>query len=212
MKFVLLMSVFLVVTGCGQGNEEGAPPADNAQTVAATDTDDAWAPVSATAGGPKTEFADPEALTHPQGRFRVRWPANCVKVHSLIEESESTPGQYDMVRATGHIDGDPECGYFVWAWFNEPDGVAATPERVTARMAAIVASRKLTIVSQGPIKRLGMEGVVAYCREERTGLIYWIEAYLSLGRTLMLAAWERGDYMFEDEEILRFFRSVEFVD
>ncbi|MBU1675183.1 hypothetical protein KKA85_05325, partial [bacterium] len=152
------------------------------------------------------------AFTHPQGRFRVRWPANCVGVRTRLQENASAPGQYDMVSATGVVDGDPDCGYTVWAWFNEADGAAATAERVTSRMAAIIGSRKLTIVKQGPIMRLGMEGAVAYCREEATGLIFWIEAYLSLGRTLLVAAWERGDYMFADPEILRFFRSVEFVD
>ncbi len=210
MKFVKtcfpLLLLVLFAASCSNDPEQAAT-----ETVTAEDD---WAPVSDTAGGPAREFADPEALTHPQGRFRVRWPANCVGVRTRLEESEagSGPGQYEMVSATGIVDGDPACGYTVWAFFNESDGTAATAETVTRRMAFVIGHRDLTIVEQGPIIRLGMEGVVAYCREEQTGLVFWVEAYLSKGRTLLVAAWERGDFMFEDPEILRFFRSVEFVD
>lgn len=204
-SFPLLLLVLLAAS-CSNDADKTAT-----ETTAAADE---WAPVSETAGGPAREFADPEALTHPQGRFRVRWPANCVGVRTRLEESETGtgPGQYDMVSATGVVDGDPACGYTVWAFFNEPDGTAATAETVTRRMAYVIGHRELTIVNQGPIMRLGMEGVVAYCREETTDLVFWVEAYLSEGRTLLVAAWERGDFMFEDPEILRFFRSVEFVD
>jgi len=210
MKFVKtcfpLLLLVLFAASCSNDPEQAAT-----ETVTAEDD---WAPVSDTAGGPAREFADPEALTHPQGRFRVRWPANCVGVRTRLEESEagSGPGQYEMVSATGIVDGAPACGYTVWAFFNESDGTAATAETVTRRMAFVIGHRDLTIVEQGPIIRLGMEGVVAYCREEQTGLVFWVEAYLSKGRTLLVAAWERGDFMFEDPEILRFFRSVEFVD
>lgn len=200
-----LLLLVLLAASCSQDTEQAAPEA-----VAAAE--DAWAPVQSET--PVREFADPEALTHPQGRFRVRWPANCVGVRTRLEESENKlgPHPYEMVSAIGQVDGDPDCGYTVWAFFNEPDGSAATPETITRRMAYIIGHRDLTIVNQYPIKRLGMHGVVAYCREEQTGLLFWIEGYLSEGRTLLAAAWERGDFMFEDPEILRFFRSVEFVD
>jgi len=206
---VLSVVLLLLVAGCGGGADEEAPPVADA---GGTEAADPWVPVSETAGAPVTEFADAEAVTLPQGHFRVRWPANCVDVRTNLRRNETDPERYDVVSATGLVDGDSGCGFTVWAWLNEPDGAASTPELVMSRVSALIEERRLTIVNQSPVRRLGMEGVVAYCRQEDQGLVFWIEAYLSRGRTLLVAAWERGDYMFEDPEILRFFRSVEFID
>lgn len=212
-KLMLVLALALFVTGCNGDRDDAATGAGD-QVVVVDESGDAddWAPVSESATAPAAEYADPDAVTHIDGHFRVRWPANIGQVRTRVIGKIRSEEGLEMVHTFGPIKGDKECGYSVSAWFMESDGSAATPEKITQHLASFVNEQQLVITHQRPIKRLGMEGVGLYCSSESSDILYWIEVYLSKGRTLMIKAWDHGDHMFEDPEVLRFFRSVEFVD
>jgi len=212
-KLMLVLALALFVAGCnGDRDDATLEIGDQAAAVEGSGDADDWAPVSESASAPATEYADPDAVNHLDGRFRVRWPANIGQIRTRIIGDPKSDEGLEMVHSFGPIKGDNECGYSISVWFRESDGSASTPEKITQHLTSYVNSRQLVITNQRPIKRLGMEGVALYCRDDSTGLLYWTEAYLSKGRTLMIMAWDRGDHMFNDAEVLRFFHSVEFID
>ncbi len=212
-KLMFILIAAFLIAGCG-GNGDDDTAADG-EPVAVANEDgaaDDWAPVSESAGTPVAEYADPDAYTHPDGHFRVRWPANCGQFRTrMLGDAKSEEG-LEMVTSFAPMKGAPDSGISVSVWFRESDGSASTPEKITLHIASLINERNLVITHQKPIMRLGMEGVAVYCKHETTDMLYWTETYLSKGRTLMISAWDTGDFMFEDPEIQRFFRSVEFTD
>jgi hypothetical protein len=212
-KLMLVLALAIFVAGCN-GDRDDAATGDGDQAVVVDESGDAddWAPVSESTSVPHDEYADPDAVTYEDGLFRVRWPTNINQTRSRIIGDPKSDEGLEMVHAFASIKDDPECGYSVSVWFREPDGSAATPEKITQHLAHFVSENQLVITHQRPIRRLGMEGVALYCNDESTGILYWIETYLDKGRTLMIKAWDRGDHMFEDADVQRFFRSVEFID
>lgn len=213
---IALLVLGLSLTGCGGGGDAKTDGADAAPAAPPVQQDSmyagGWEPVSGDDPASTADFADPGAFTHKDGRFRVYWPKQCYKFRTRTIGDADSPEGLEMVHAFGVVKNDEECGVSVTVWFRESDGSAATPESITANLSSLIARRGLTLTNQRVIQRLGMQGVAAYMKDEKTGILYWTEVYLYKGRTLMVSAWDRGDYMFEDPELQRFFRSVEFVD
>lgn len=210
-RSIPVLILLLALAGC-DGDGGDADTDQQAAADAAPPATDAWAPVSGADAVPDRDYADPEAHTHPEGRFRVYWPSHCAHFSSNKQEDPEHEGELKMVQAMGTYEKDPQCGASVAVYFRGDDGGAATPESISRNLSMLLRDHGLEILHQRAVTRLGMQGVVANCREPKSNMLYWVEAYLYKGRTLLVMAWDRGDFMYEDPELLRFFRSVEFVD
>ena len=209
-RSIPVLILLLALAGCGSGGDKDT--GEQAAADVAPPAADAWTPVSGADAVPDRDYADPEAHTHPEGRFRVYWPSQCGHFRTNKQEDPEHEGELRMVQAIGTYEKDPQCGVSVAVYFRGEEGGAATPESISRNLSILLRERGIDILHQRAVSRLGMQGIVANCRDSKSGLLHWVEAYLYKGRTLLVMAWDRGDFMYEDPELLRFFRSVEFID
>ncbi|MBK6899686.1 MAG: hypothetical protein IPH09_10570 [bacterium] len=150
----------------------------------------------------------PSTKPHPEGEFVATWPSGCARIRTRTVPSSAGDGRDAVVRAECYRDGDASHGCSVSVWFERPDGGPLSVEDVTAAVARGIGDRRLQIVRQTPVRRDGMEGVLALCREEGGTRCAWYEGYLHRGRMLVVTAWSAQDDLFEDPETRDFFRSV----
>ncbi len=204
----LILALSLALSGCGGGADEDAATSSVPQDTLAAD---GWEPVVAESRN-TGDWADPDAFVHAEGRFRVYWPDHCHNFRTRLVGDAGSPEGLEAVHSFGVVEKDEESGVSIIVWFRETDGSAFTAESITRSLGIFIAEQGLTLKNQRPVMRLGMEGVIANMQNEETGFHYWTECYLYKGRTLMVSAWDRHGHMYEDPEVLRFFRSVEFID
>ena len=201
---VLILMICVLAAGCGGRDDQATTadtPAAGEATGAAADTNSDFVPDWSA-----------RLTTNEEAKFEAYWPSGCAKIRSRTMPSKTDPDRIIAVDVVCNRNLSEENGCKVSVYFETPDGGMASPGHVTRSIARTVAKLGLEILEQTPIESHGMQGVAAFCRESEGRRLVWMEGYLDKGRILQTMAWGPDGRIYEDEEIVRFMRSVKFVE
>ncbi len=190
----LMASLVLAAAVAGCGRKEAAP-----------------APRPAAGENNLLDDHAPIAFRSTEGGFQTVFPSGCPRVRTRTGPTDRPQGPFDFVTCYCDRAGRQSEGVMVTAFFGLTDdnGGPPNPRTVVGKIREVLRPFNVEIMEQRMIRRGGLEGVGARCREVGGSGVVWIEGLLLLDKVYILCAWGQGEGLLTDPEIEAFFQGFQ---